>query len=331
MSERSGLNVIEISVDEAARAVQPALGGQRAVAVALGNFDGVHLGHQRVIEAARAAALREGIALGVATFRPHPRQFFQPQAESFRLQSDLEKDRALSACGVSHRYAISFTRAVSEMTPDEFVRRVLVEAIGVAHVAIGADFCFGHQRSGNSGRLVELGCDYGFTTDAIALAAAGGVRYASSAAREALKAGDPQAAAAILSRPFILDGRVERGEQRGRTIGFPTANLSLGALIAPRLGVYAVRMQVEGQSDWMDGVANIGIRPTFEGVEPQLEVHLFDRAIDLYGRYVRVAVLDFLRDEQKFSGIDALKEQISRDDEVARQRLATIPEPRNAD
>lgn len=294
-------------------------------AIALGNFDGVHRGHQVVISAADLVATARGLVHGVATFRPHPRRFFDPNAAPFRLQSEREQDRVLASLGITARYAIPFQRAVSEMTPEAFARDVLVAGVGARHVAIGEDFRFGHKRSGDAALLADLGAALGFSVDICQVVSdAASVRYSSTAIRTALAEGRPREATEALGRPFVVDAIVSRGDQRGRTIGFPTANMALGSLVRPRFGVYAVRAQIDGEDKWMDGVANLGTRPTFDGEEARLETHLLDRQIDLYGRYLRVALLDFIRPEQRFDSLDALKRQITADSEAARSILSQI-------
>lgn len=311
-------------------ALTPADQPPRGASVALGNFDGLHLGHQAVIAAARAA--RQGDAapkglLGVAVFDPHPRRFFVPHAEPFRILSDTVRDRLLGELGVDVLYRIPFDRTLSLMDDRSFATVVLREALGVSHVAIGADFRFGRDRVGDSASLEVLGRELGFGVTSLGPVGAIGAdgkaaaRVSSTAIREAIKAGDMAQAAQLMTRPWIVDGVVERGEQRGRTIGFPTANLSLGDLVRPKLGVYAVAARIEGYPALVKGVANIGRRPTFGGEDERLEVHLFDFSGDLYGRRIEVEVRAFLRAERKFDGLEALKAQIAADAQAAREAL----------
>ena len=296
----------------------------RGASIALGNFDGLHKGHQAVIDAARAAAPDAlGAPLGVAVFEPHPRRFFQPHAEPFRIASDPVRNRVLETLDVDVLYRIPFDRTLSLMTDEAFAEEVLAAALGVGHVAVGWNFAFGRNRMGDGASLRRLGERLGFgvsLVDAVADGAAGDC--SSTAIRAALKAGDMAAAARMMTRPWIIDGVVQRGDQRGRTIGFPTANVPLGELVRPKLGVYAVVAHVEGEAEGRPGVANIGRRPTFEGDDERLEVHLFDFDADLYGRRLAVEVRVFLREEQTFDGIEALKAQIAKDAKAARAALS---------
>jgi riboflavin kinase/FMN adenylyltransferase len=295
----------------------------RGAAIALGNFDGVHLGHQSVIAAARAAA-GAGL-LGAAVFEPHPRAFFAPHAPAFRLQSPDQRARALGACGVNAIFEIGFDGAIAAMTPREFATRVLKERIGASQVCIGFDFRYGKDRAGDCGTLRRDGADLGFDVhivDAVDDAAHPDHKVSSSAIRKAIQSGDMQTATRFLSRPWAIEGVVGPGQQRGRTIGFPTANLRLGAYLHPRFGVYAVRVDV-GDGQMRAGVANIGVRPTVAGdSEPMLEAHLFDFNTDLYGRRIETTLLHFLRPEQKFEDFEALKAQIAEDAAQARALLA---------
>lgn len=294
----------------------------RGAAVALGNFDGVHLGHAAVLDAARAP----GLALGCLTFEPHPRQHFRPQDPPFRLTLAPEKFSALAAHGVDFVYELAFDEALSRMPADTFVREVLVAGLGVARAACGEDFVFGHRRGGDVALLRRLGAELGF---AVAIAspvmAADGTVVSSSSVRDALASGDLFRARALLGRLPALAGEVAHGDKRGRTIGFPTANILLGAQQEPRHGVYAVRAVIDGRS--VPGVANVGVRPTVGApTAPLLEAHFFDLAMDLYGRRLVVDLHAFLRAERKFSGLDALKAQIAADAAEAR-RLLDAPGP----
>ena len=302
----------------------------RGAVVALGNFDGVHLGHQRVIEEAARIAGELGAPLGVLTFEPHPREYFLPGRPAFRLTPFRIKLRQLEAIGVDYVYLLAFDRLMAERSPESFIVEVLGEGIEPAHVVVGYDFVFGRGRSGDAGLLADLGRGAGFGVTSVAAAADGaGVIYSSTKVRERLCAGDPAAAARLLGRPWEIEGRVETGDRRGRLLGFPTANLGLSGYLQPALGVYAVKAGIdEGRGTrWRDGVANLGRRPTVGGTRVQLEVHLFDFAGDLYGRHLRVALVDFIRPERKFDGLDALKAQIAADSAEARRRLASYDGP----
>ncbi len=298
----------------------------RGAVVAIGNFDGVHLGHQAVLAQARAVADRLEADLAVLTFEPHPRSVFKPDLAPFRLTPLPAKVEALKSVGVDHVFVLDFTQEFSQRSAEDFMTGVLQADLGARHVVVGWDFCFGHKRGGNAALLIERGRDLGFgvtVTEAIK----GGDQqiYSSSRIRDCLRAGDLSGAAAMLGRPWEIDGMVLHGEKRGRTMGFPTANLSMEAYMHPSLGVYAVRVGMKTGGDgyeWIDGVANLGRRPTVEGSRVQLEVHLFDFDGDLYERFLRVQLIEFLRGEKKFDGLDSLKAQITSDSEQARRILA---------
>ena len=295
---------------------------QRGAAVAVGAFDGVHRGHQAVIASARAAAQRLGAPLAVVSFDPHPRRLFQPEAAPFRLMTADQMARAMAPLGVDRLYLIPFDREMAGMTDEEFARRVLSEGLGVAHAAVGFDFTFGKGRSGSPEALRTYGQELGFTvsvTDRIDDVS--GLKLSSSAVREALKAGDMNRAAAILGRPFAIQGEVIHGDKRGRTIGVPTANIAMGDYMRPAYGVYATRTRLpDGRV--IKGVANLGVRPMFEIEQPLLEVWLLDFDESLYGQTIETELVAFLRGEMKFDGLDALKIQIEADAAAARALLA---------
>ncbi|MET1027457.1 MAG: bifunctional riboflavin kinase/FAD synthetase [Dongiaceae bacterium] len=302
----------------------------RQAVVALGNFDGVHLGHQAVIAEAARLARKLQAPLGVMTFEPHPRAFFKPDLPPFRLTPFRIKMRHLQALGVDYVFTLPFDQELAAKSADAFVVEILIEGLNVAHVVVGYDFCFGRNRSGNAGVLTEFGRAHGFGVTSVGVAQdSAGITYSSTLVRDRLLAGDPLAAALTLGRPWEIEGRVEHGDQRGRQLGFPTANVALGDYMEPRLGVYAVRAAVDdgGAPVWIDGVANLGRRPTVGGTRVQLEVHLFDTQLDLYGKHLRVALLGFIRPEMKFAGLDQLKAQIAADSETARQLLAAYAGP----
>lgn len=294
----------------------------RDAAAAMGNFDGLHAGHQAVIAAARRAAEAGGLKLGVIVFAPHPRRFFQPQAEPFRLMSDDTRHRLLGEMGVDVLYQIPFDRDLSLRDARAFARDVLADGLGLRHVVIGFDFRFGRDRGGDAPGLRAFGRELGFETTIVEPVEREGGKCSSTAIRTALQAGDPETAERLLTRPWIVDGLVARGDQRGRLLGFPTANVGLGPLLRPKFGVYAVAVRIDGETAWRPGVANIGRRPTFEGEDERVEAHLFDFEGDLYGRRIEVAVRRFVRPERRFDGVDALKAQIDKDAAVARDLLA---------
>jgi len=297
----------------------------RGSVVAIGNFDGVHLGHRIVIGRTAEIARGLGAKLAVLTFEPHPYSVFHPEAPPFRLTPFRAKAREIEALGVDLLYVLHFDLAFSKIAADAFVRQVIVEGVHASHTVVGYDFHFGHERGGTPAVLTELGRKLGFGVTVVPpLEAANGAAYSSTRIREHLAQGRPRDAAALLGRPFEIEGRVEIGEQRGRTMGFPTANLHLGDYLRPAGGVYAVQVQIEDETPlrWRDGVANLGTRPTVGGTDLRLETHFFDYAGDLYGRLLRVRLLEHLRPEQKFAGLDALKSQIATDAARARAILA---------
>lgn len=298
----------------------------RGASLAIGNFDGVHRGHQAVIAGAAAA----GRPFGVLTFEPHPRTIFQPDAPPFRLTPFRTKARLLQDLGVDILAAVRFRRALYEKPAEAFVRDVLVDGLGVRRVTVGYDFVFGYRRSGDAEVLTALGERYGFAVDVVEPVTHGEDVYSSTLIRLDLASGRPRRAAELLGHWWEIAGRVRRGDARGRQLGFRTANLHLkpGAL-RPALGVYAVHVGLAEGRDWrwFQGVANLGRRPTFDGLGVILEVHIFDFDDDVYGRPMRVAFVERLRPEKKFSGLEALKAQIAAD---AAQARAVLAEPANA-
>jgi riboflavin kinase / FMN adenylyltransferase len=302
-----------------------ATGAARGAVVAVGNFDGVHLGHQAVIGAANEAARAAGAPFAVLTFEPHPRTVFQPGAPPFRLTPFRAKSRALEALGVDYLFTLHFDLDFAKKSAEEFVSEALVTALGVKAVVVGYDFVFGNKRRGTPDLLEAEGARHGFAVEVIApVAAAGGVVYSSTQIREHLVAGRTREAAALLGRPWEIEGRVETGDRLGRTIGFPTANIELADYLRPAAGVYAVRAAFDDGAAprWFDGAANLGWRPTVGGKDLRLEAHLFDFDGDLYGKHLRVALIERLRAEQRFDGLDALKAQIAADCQKARAILA---------
>jgi riboflavin kinase/FMN adenylyltransferase len=299
----------------------------RGAVVAIGNFDGVHRGHRRVIEQAVEVARSLGAPSGVMTFTPHPRRFFRPDQPPFLLTRLREKLRRFEEIGVDHVHLLRFDARMAGLSAEDFVDHLLRDALGVRHVCVGYDFVFGRGRAGTaaflSARLAAAGIGSSIVAPVSSGSGAGDEVFSSTAARQALADGDPVRAAAILGRAFAIEGRVASGDRRGRTIGFPTANLWLGEYVRPRHGVYAVEVEIAGATRH-GGVANLGLRPTFGGdPEPRLEVHLFDFAGDLYGRRIRVGLRAFLRAERRFEGLDALKAQIAADAAAARDVLAS--------
>ncbi len=296
----------------------------RGAAVAIGNFDGVHPGHQTVIHEAGLIAGDMCRPWAVLTFEPHPRAFFTPGSEPFRLTPFRSKARRIADLGADLLIVQRFDKAFSSLPAEDFVNTVLVDGLGAGHVVSGYDFVFGHKRGGNCELLLAMGAKKGFGFTAVnAQTDSSGEAYSSTRVRERLGDADPRGAAAILGRDFEIEGRVARGEARGKSIGFPTANIPLGAYLRPALGVYAVRAAIEQENGeiWLDGVANIGVRPTFGSDGVVLEVFLFDFDDDLYGKRLRVRLVDFLRPEKKFDGVDDLKAQIAQDSAKAQKIL----------
>jgi riboflavin kinase/FMN adenylyltransferase len=289
--------------------------------VALGNFDGFHSGHQAVVGRAVERARAEGRPVLVATFDPHPVRFFKPDLPPFRLTSLDQRERLFAAAGADAMLVFRFDAELAAVTAESFVADRLAGLIGAAGVVTGEDFTFGKGRGGNIGVLRRLGAAQGISVDSVAPVMAGGEPVSSSRIREALQAGDCDSAATLLTRPFAIEGVVEHGDKRGRTIGYPTANLSLGRYLRPRFGIYAVRGRLPG-GDVVDGAANLGIRPTFEPPRELLEPYFFDYEGDLYGHTIEVELISLLRPEAKFDSIEALKTQMAADCDEARRRLA---------
>lgn len=289
---------------------------------ALGNFDGFHLGHQAVVGRALERARADGRPAVVVTFDPHPARLFRPDLPPFALTTIPQRLELFEQFGVDAGLVLRFDRDFAALSSDAFVGDWLAERLGLAGVVTGADFTFGKGRSGDTAELARLGASHGIVAEAIAPVAdaAGGV-ISSTRVREALKAGDPPSAAALLSRPFTVEGMVEHGDKRGRTIDFPTANLMLGDYLRPAYGVYAVRVTLANGRRF-DGVANLGIRPMFDPPKELLEVYLFDFAGDLYDQMIAVELHHFLRPEWKLDGLEALKAQIAKDCDAARKVLA---------
>jgi riboflavin kinase/FMN adenylyltransferase len=297
---------------------------------AIGNFDGLHLGHQAVIGEAQRLAVGAGAPSAVITFEPHPYAVFHRGAAPFRLTPFRIKTAMLSALGVDTTFALPFDAALHRKTAKEFVTEVLVDGLRLSHLIIGADFVFGRNRGGDAALMAELARAQGFRLTCLEkVSDIDGHPYSSTKVRQYLAAGQPRLAAAVLGRAWAVESRVETGRRLGHTLGFPTANLSFGEYLVPASGVYAVRAGIVAESgiDWHDGVANAGRRPTVDGEGIVLEVHLFDFDADLYGSYLRVAFIDHLRAEKKFDGIDQLRAQIARDAESARAILGADDTP----
>ncbi|PWR23559.1 bifunctional riboflavin kinase/FAD synthetase [Zavarzinia compransoris] len=293
--------------------------------LAIGNFDGVHRGHHTLLGTAARIAGPMGAPAGVLTFEPHPRLLFRPDTPPFRLTPPADKLRLLAAAGAEVTAVLPFTATLAAMPAADFVLDILVGRLRVVHIVIGFDFCFGQGRGGDVAVLHHMGEMEGFGVTVLDPVGDSDCRpgegFSSSAIRKALQAGDIATATGQLGRPWSVTGIVARGDQRGRTIGFPTANLPLGDYLRPAFGVYAVEVGLD-DGRTVPGVANIGRRPTFGKLDENLEVHLFDFAEDLYGRSIEVRLLAFIRAERKFSGLDELKAQIAADSAEARRITA---------
>jgi riboflavin kinase/FMN adenylyltransferase len=294
--------------------------------LALGNFDGVHLGHASVVRVAHAA--RPDRPTGVLTFEPHPREFFRPQDPPFRLTLSAERALALEALGVSLVVEMPFDAAFSHLTAEQFVSEVLVEGLGAAHLACGADFAFGHRRGGGTAFLAARAEALGMGLTLVPPVSDAQGPISSTRIRRLLQDGYPERAGALLGRPFSIRGEVAHGDKRGRTIGFPTANVALGRHLEPARGVYAVTARLP-DGRMVTGVANIGHRPTVGGAESRLEVHLFDYEGDLYGAELTVELRFFIREEKKFGSFAELTGQIAKDAAQARTLLDNMAGPLN--
>ena len=293
----------------------------RGTSVAMGNFDGVHRGHQAVIDLARGPA-----PLGIVTFEPHPRQFFAPAAPAFRLMNAEARANRLARLGVQHLFQLPFDATLASLTPEAFVTEVLHEGLGIAHVVVGADFCFGKGRTGKAQDLATLCEAEGIRTTIAPLVTESGTEISSTQIRTALTEGRPRDAAAMLGHWHRIEGEVLHGEKRGRELGYPTANMSVDGLHLPKLGVYAVLVDIltGPQAGSHHGVASLGVRPMFGENRPNLETFLFDFKGDLYGHHLSIALVDYLRPELKFDGLDALITQMDADSVKARAVLAAL-------
>jgi riboflavin kinase/FMN adenylyltransferase len=295
----------------------------KGACLAIGNFDGVHLGHRKVIDIARDAARAP---LGVLTFEPHPREFFAPDAPPFRLMNAEARAHRLERLGVERLHEIPFDARLAGLSAEAFAAEVLAQGLGAAHVVVGADFCFGKGRQGDAALLTRLGAELGFGVTVTELLGGADGRVSSTAIRTALTEGRPRDAAAMLGHWHRIEGAVLHGDKRGRTIGYPTANMALGRLHPPRYGIYAVLVDVltGPHRGSHHGAASLGIRPMFETPLPMLETHLFDFAGDLYGEHLSVGLVEFLRPEARFDSLEALVAQMDADCARARDLLAAL-------
>ena len=298
----------------------PAPADLRGGIVALGNFDGFHLGHQAVVGRAVERARAAGRPALVATFDPHPVRHFRPDAAPFRLTTLEQRERLFAAAGADATVVFRFDGHLAALTAEQFVTERLV-ALGVAGIVTGEDFTFGRAKGGNTTVLAELGRRHGFVAETVGPVTLDGQPVSSSRIRELLRAGDPRGAARLLTRPFAIEGVVQHGDKLGRTIGYPTANLDMGPYLRPAYGIYAVRGRLpDGRI--VDGAANLGVRPTFEPPKELLEPYFFDFAGDLYGAVIEVELVEYLRAEAKFDTLDALTAQMDADCARARVMLS---------
>lgn len=289
--------------------------------VALGNFDGFHLGHQAVVGRAVARARAEGRPAIVATFDPHPKRYFQPAAASFRLTTMDQRARLFADAGVDATLIFQFDAALAGLSARGFAEEQLIGILGAGGVATGGDFTFGKGREGDVATLAALGAELGYSAEVVDPVTLDGATVSSSRIRDCLRAGDPGGAARLLTRPFAIEGPVQHGAKLGRQLGYPTANMDLANYLRPAYGIYAVRGRLpDGRV--LDGVANLGIRPSFDPPEELLESYFFDFDGDLYGQQLEVSLIDYLRPEAKFDDLDALKVQMDAD--AARARVALI-------
>lgn len=300
---------------------QPIPEALRDSIVALGNFDGFHLGHQAVVGRAVARGFHERRPVVVATFDPHPVRHFQPDAPPFRLTTLDQRERLFAHAGADAMLVFQFNAELAATTAQDFVAELLAKQIGASGVVTGEDFTFGYKRGGNAQVLRELGAEHGVAAEAVAPVSLEGEPVSSSRIRDALKAGDPGTATHLLTRPFAVEAVVQHGDKRGKALGYPTANVTLGSYQRPAYGIYAVRVRLDDDSEH-DGVASLGIRPSFEPPVELLEAHLFDFDGDLYGRTIEIALHTYIRPEQKFDDMAALTARMDEDSLAARRLLS---------
>ena len=292
----------------------------RGAVIALGNFDGFHLGHQAVVGRAVARAKAEGRPAIVATFDPHPARYFRPETPHFRLTTLEQRARLFAEAGADATLVIDFDADLAALSPEQFVVDELVGRFGAAVAVTGEDFTFGKARAGTTAMLASLGSLHGLAAETVTPVADDEGVISSTRIRAALQAGDCATATRLLTRPFAIEAEVVHGDKRGRELGYPTANMELGDYLRPRYGIYAVKARLD-DGRVLDGVANLGIRPSFDPPRELLEPYFFDFKGDLYGRTVEVALIEFLRGEAKFDSLEALKAQMAADSEAARHIL----------
>ncbi len=299
---------------------QPVPEGLKGSVLALGNFDGFHLGHQAVVNRAIALGFHERRPVIVATFDPHPVRYFKPDVPPFRLTSLDQRERLFAHAGADAMLVFKFGEQLATTSAEEFVSEILARQLGVAAVVTGTDFHFGRGRAGTAETMRDLGARHGIETGAVPPVMLDGEPVSSSRIRDALAAGDPATATHLLTRPFAVEAIVEFGDGRGRKLGYPTANVSLGRYKRPAYGIYAVRVRLDDGSEHF-GVASFGVRPTFEPPQELLEAHIFDWEGDLYGRTIEIALMAYIRPEAKFDSAEALVAEMKRDEAEARRIL----------
>ncbi|MEN9011077.1 MAG: bifunctional riboflavin kinase/FAD synthetase [Yoonia sp.] len=298
----------------------------RGAAAAIGNFDGVHLGHQAVIDLTRMAADTSNAPLGILTFEPHPRSYFSRDSNPFRLMNAEAKATQLEKLGVEKLYEVPFNDALAALPARNFAQTIIADQLGLKHVVVGADFCFGKGRKGNAQTLADMGAEMGFGVTIAPMMQVADVEVSSTAIRQALTDGRPEDAAKMLGHWHRLENAVIRGDQRGRDLGYPTANMSIDGLHPPKFGVYAVKIDVRDgpHAGSYTGAASVGVRPMFGVNKANCETFIFDFKGDLYGATVSVALVQYLRPELKFDGLDALITQMDADCVTAREILSNV-------
>ncbi|KPK58041.1 MAG: FMN adenylyltransferase [Gammaproteobacteria bacterium SG8_31] len=293
----------------------------RGCVATIGNYDGLHLGHRQVLRQLREQAAADGLPSLVMSFEPTPLEFFCGENAPARLSTFREKVEQFREIGIDRFFCVHFTWEVAEMSPEQFIRALLVGGIDVRHLVVGDDFRFGRDRSGNFDTLLASGRSYGFEVVDTPSFSVNGMRVSSTVVRDALARGDLELAERMLGRRYSMSGRVIRGDQLGRQLGYPTANMRVHRQKSPLKGVYAVR--VGGLGEVRDAMASLGTRPTVDGREMRLEVHIFDFDEDIYGSHLRVEFVARLRDEQRFDSVELMAEQLARDAQSARDILGT--------
>ena len=287
-------------------------------AAAIGNFDGVHLGHEKVLEEAKKLSSEKKLPISVLTFEPHPREFFSNEKNNFLLQTNTQKVETLRKHGIDNLINLQFDKNLSELQPEEFIERILYKNLSLKHVFVGKDFKFGKNRKGDIYALKNIGSKYNISVSSISLKTLNTVSISSSKIRELLKSGNIIEANKLLGRPYKISGLVIEGDKRGRSINFPTANIKLKNLIMPAFGVYSI--SVEGiENKIYNGIANIGRRPTVNDRGVLLEANIFDFNNNIYGKEISVNLLNFIRKEKKFDGIESLKTQIKNDVRLSKE------------